>query len=57
MSGHITHTHGIKYMCTYTLLSVQAKQSVATMEQLCQRVQQTHFLRGSGGLRGPAPKT
>ncbi len=34
----------------------KAKQSVATMEGLCQKLQQTHFLRGSGGLRGPTPK-
>jgi len=27
------------------------------MEQLCQKLQQTHFLRGSGGLRGPPVKS
>ena len=30
--------------------------SVSSMEQVCQRLQQTYFLRGSGGLRGPPEK-
>ena len=34
----------------------QVVHSVGAMEQLCQSLQQTHFLRGSGGMRGPSIK-
>ena len=34
----------------------QVKHSVATMETLCQKLQQTHFLKGSGGMQGPLTK-
>ena len=34
----------------------KVKQSIMMMETLCQKLQRTHFLKGSGGMRGPMVK-
>ena len=48
-------------MCVYSVgqLTVgyyQVKVSMEAVDGICHKLQQTHFLRGSGGARGPAVK-
>ena len=48
-----THTHTHTHTRTH---SYKVRDSVSKMEHLCQKIKQTHFLRGSGGMRGPPTK-
>ncbi len=52
-AGRSTLESETKIVKKSPLFPCQVKHSVATMETLCQKLQQTHFLKGSGGMRGP----
>ena len=48
-----------QYTYTFSILYIfplQVLDSVSNLQQLCQRLQQTHLVKGMGGMRGPSAR-